>query len=391
MPTTFDGSKQNKYALFGSFWVCLWLVLVQILFFSILERHSKFVQIAMAAQARQQTGQDQTLFAQGLAEHVHLRLISCLQLSQAGGATVLDMGFLGPCSANSIWLSGTRVSQTLQTLNGLSWNATYTVLPPAGLIIAAWLCRILGSVAVILICLFLRLRDRTAAALLAHESARTEEIARISRQVGHDIRSPIGALAIVVRKSISPEEPAYKVASSAIVRMDSIVKDLLAGGVRKKTELTVAVSSFDANDLINRIVNEKKLSVRPEMSWRFSAGSLAGAFRISESDFERLVSNLIQNSVDATSSIAKPIIEIELQMTADEMIFAIQDNGSGIPEDVLLRILNGESLSFGKSSGHGLGLSSARKLAESVGGRLEIWSKPGEGTRVSVFTPLVLS
>ena len=63
----------------------------------------------------------------------------------------------------------------------------------------------------------------------------------------------------------------------------------------------------------------------------------------------------------------------------------IADNGPGIQDAIKLRLF--EPYFSTKESGTGLGLSIVRKTVEEQGGRLEVTSSPGAGTRITVDLP----
>ena len=74
-----------------------------------------------------------------------------------------------------------------------------------------------------------------------------------------------------------------------------------------------------------------------------------------------------------------------------ELLIEVSDRGSGIPPEELPRIFErfyrGEDPP--EESGSGLGLAIAKTTAEAHGGRVEAESHPGEGTRVSLYLPLI--
>jgi len=76
-------------------------------------------------------------------------------------------------------------------------------------------------------------------------------------------------------------------------------------------------------------------------------------------------------------------VKITLRRDGGRMVsVAVQDNGHGIPEDVLPRIF--EPHFSTRTSGSGLGLAISRRVIESWGGTIEISSAEQKGTRVVI-------
>jgi PAS domain S-box-containing protein len=64
---------------------------------------------------------------------------------------------------------------------------------------------------------------------------------------------------------------------------------------------------------------------------------------------------------------------------------AVEDEGHGIPDDVRARIF--DPFFSTKEHGTGLGLAMVRQIVEGCGGWVEVWSRPGEGSRFDVWLP----
>ncbi len=71
----------------------------------------------------------------------------------------------------------------------------------------------------------------------------------------------------------------------------------------------------------------------------------------------------------------------------------VEDRGPGIPEEslphVFERFYRVDKSRKRERGGTGLGLSIAKTIVEAHGGRVEAWSRPGEGTRMSLYLPLL--
>lgn len=98
----------------------------------------------------------------------------------------------------------------------------------------------------------------------------------------------------------------------------------------------------------------------------------------------RVVINLVRNAYQACD--AGCAIRVELSAPdEDSRLIAIVDDGPGIPADKLEEIMT--PFFTTKEKGSGLGLALARQIVEQHGGRLELASTVGEGTRVAVTLP----
>jgi cell cycle sensor histidine kinase DivJ len=104
----------------------------------------------------------------------------------------------------------------------------------------------------------------------------------------------------------------------------------------------------------------------------------------------QILINLVSNAIRFTDRGGK--IAVGASVDAGSITFVVEDNGVGINEDDLARV--GEPYFQARASydrrhgGTGLGLSIVKGLIRLHGGELDIRSRVGEGTRVSVRLPI---
>ena len=101
--------------------------------------------------------------------------------------------------------------------------------------------------------------------------------------------------------------------------------------------------------------------------------------------FQRLISNIINNGMDSIESVGEINVLLEIKNEFIEIL--IKDNGCGIPVDILPEIKRAR-FTYNKKSGSGLGLHHANEYLKTVGGELLINSEPRKGTIVTVRLPL---
>ncbi len=100
--------------------------------------------------------------------------------------------------------------------------------------------------------------------------------------------------------------------------------------------------------------------------------------------------NLLINAAQAIEEGAAERNEISIatRATEDEVLVEISDTGSGIAPENLERLFDPFFTTKSSSGGSGLGLSICYNIVSSFGGRIEVESKPGMGSRFTVRLPI---
>ena len=105
----------------------------------------------------------------------------------------------------------------------------------------------------------------------------------------------------------------------------------------------------------------------------------------------QMILNLVSNSLNHMPNGGQ--ITLELKATRNHIMIIVEDNGTGIPTDVLINVFNGYNrnaeLSEGKFTA-GLGLSVADAVAKIHGGTLIIESRENVGTKVIAQIPRII-
>jgi signal transduction histidine kinase len=104
-----------------------------------------------------------------------------------------------------------------------------------------------------------------------------------------------------------------------------------------------------------------------------------------EMQLQQVLMNLCLNARDAMPKGGRLRVRTLKCSAADEVCLSVEDNGEGIPEDLQQRIF--DPFFTTRERGTGLGLAMVRQIVERVGGRVTVWSRPGEGSRFDVSLP----
>lgn len=210
------------------------------------------------------------------------------------------------------------------------------------------------------------------------ELEHSRKMGQMSRQVAHDIRSPLTALNVLLKSASGMSEDQKKMLVTVVDRINGIADDLLC-----KTKSPGSVGQ-PVGKLLDEIVDEKKtlLHLRPHIQIISQISSDANDRCIQASDFKRVISNIINNSIEALHATGGKVI-LKTQRQATGLLIEISDDGPGIPEPVLNQLKSGKSVTT-KSSGNGLGLYAAFNVVRSWGGKINIFSGSDVGTRVII-------
>lgn len=206
----------------------------------------------------------------------------------------------------------------------------------------------------------------------------TEAQKLLAAQVAHDIRSPLSFLNIVFNIPEKLNENA-EAAKKAISRLNEIAESLLQRFREPEQIANGRLSKFNIQTCVQDILLEKAAQlagIQTECLFEGDQFVLGDAV-----EFRRLVSNILNNSIEALSSEGKIRIS---GIACNDGTLEIQfiDNGRGMSPDVLAKA---GQLGFSSGKvGTGLGIYSARKAVEHWGGKLEITSQVGTGTEVTI-------
>lgn len=231
-----------------------------------------------------------------------------------------------------------------------------------------------------------------------------EEMSKLARSVSHDIRSPLAALAMVVTQLRDIPENQRILIRNSVNRIQDIANTLLSKGrfhfensnhqntSHQTTHHKMEVELLET--IIESIISEKRTQFREFQDIEIESCLLDsyGHFaEVNSSDVKRIISNLVNNSVEAMPNRrGKVYVGIDVEAsTPTKVVIFIKDNGKGIPK-FLTDKLGKEIVTHGKdgiSSGNGIGIFESIKAMEKMSGNLTISSQEGVGTDIYLTFP----
>lgn len=233
------------------------------------------------------------------------------------------------------------------------------------------------------------------------ETGKMASIGELAAGIAHEINNPV---AIMVEEAgwigdLLEEEEFSQ--SENLVEFKRALAQINTQGKRCK-EITHKLLSFarktDAtlkdvqlNDLINEIVSlSSQMAKYNKVTIETQLQKTLPYITISPSEMQQVLLNLINNALDAMEKTGGKI-EISTKISEVEeghIVVIVEDNGPGIPEANLMRIFDPFFTTKPVGKGTGLGLSICYGIINKMGGKIDVQSRIGKGTRFRIWIPI---
>lgn len=246
------------------------------------------------------------------------------------------------------------------------------------------------------------IREKEEAQKRAEEADR--EKSRFLARISHEIRTPLngvrGMSFLLERTPLSTDQRRYvQSISTATQTMQQITNDILEYSRLEENRITFESVPFHLDDVLENCVSiEQYLVQQKELDFRITEeANIPKRFIGDPTRLSQILINLMNNAVKFTEhgSITLSIASKDKAETSCTLIVNVSDTGIGMSKEQLNTIftpfVQANETIHRKYGGSGLGLSIVKELVEKMQGKLEVESKPGEGTRFSVSLPMQLN
>lgn len=218
---------------------------------------------------------------------------------------------------------------------------------------------------------FIKMKERIQKQI----SERTQMLAGVS----HDLRTPLTRMRLQL--AMLPETPDNKEFIEDIGEMEKMLDGYLAFVSGEGSEKNTFV---DMNELILSIINKFR---NTKAMIRYSTNDQVSAIQGREQALKRALTNIISNAFNYGKTIA-----VGLESNNNRLEVTVDDDGPGIPvekrEDVFKAFYRIDESRNKETGGVGLGLSIARDVITSHGGKIELADSELGGLRVLISIPL---
>lgn len=221
------------------------------------------------------------------------------------------------------------------------------------------------------------------------QMSRAEHLAtlgELAAGLAHEIRNPLAGIAGVIEiigRDLPKESPARSVLKdvrSEVLHINKIVSELLEIARPKQPEFRRADVNSTAEHAV--MFATEQASSRG-VSIELTKDPAPVVIEHDAGQIHQVLLNLLLNGVQACEEGGK--VAVQVAQTDELVQLTVVDSGKGIPPELLGNIFR--PFFTTKGNGTGLGLSLARRMVEGHGGKIEVTSWMGKGSRFVVVLP----
>ncbi|MDP4159946.1 MAG: PAS domain S-box protein [Bacillota bacterium] len=214
--------------------------------------------------------------------------------------------------------------------------------------------------------------DITEQKLLEQEMARLDRlnlVGQMAAGIGHEVRNPMttvrGYLQLLSsKKEVSEYKETFDLMIEELDRANSIITNYLSVANNKIIELEMA----KINEIVENILPLMKSNATLNDIYIDTEIEEVSEIPLDKKEINQIIINLVQNAIQATPY--KGIVKIRTYENEEEVVFSVQDEGKGIPKEMLEKI--GTPFFTTKENGTGLGLAVCYSIAQRHNAKIDI-------------------
>jgi signal transduction histidine kinase len=229
---------------------------------------------------------------------------------------------------------------------------------------------------------------RLAEALGAANAAKDHLLAAVS----HDLRTPLNAVigwANLLRRGALDETQAagaLETIEKNALAQERLISDLLDHSRIAGGKLRLKLRPVEPWFLLEEVVESLRPAALAKRIHLRLSGDRAGLIRADPDRVRQILWNLVSNALRFTPTGGH--ITLTLEATVADVTVRVQDDGPGVPPELLPHVFERYRQSPDAKGGLGLGLAIARQLAEMHGGAIHAGNaEPEGGARFDVVLP----
>jgi len=224
-------------------------------------------------------------------------------------------------------------------------------------------------------------------------------LGRFSAGIAHEVKNPLAItlggleyLEYKIGKSDPDKQEAIQKSKEAVLRADTILKDLMHFASPSKLELEYVSPEALVDEIAALFKYKAPLKINIQLDLKKENAYILA----DKNQIQQVILNLLLNSCEAMShggdiAIKTYVAAIDNSVFGKNPVCVIEicDNGEGIPNEILSKIFEPFFTTKRDGKGTGMGLAIAKTIIDNHKGDLTFQSEAGKGTVARIILPLV--
>ncbi len=212
-------------------------------------------------------------------------------------------------------------------------------------------------------------------------SSRLAALGEMAAGVAHQIRNPLGVMKVSAEMlrddfQVVDDEANYQRLTHMMINeidtLNIVIRNLLDFARPREIQKTMC----SIHEVVRCSLESLPLDKYPDLEIKMLNLEDIPDYLMDKSLIEQVISNLVLNAIQASSSDGK--IQISAAVKQGHLHIAIRDWGCGFDKNIRKQIFN--PFFTTKSTGTGLGLSIGHRIIEQHNGTMDVFSEPGNGS-----------
>jgi len=214
----------------------------------------------------------------------------------------------------------------------------------------------------------------------------------IARRLAHEIKNPLTPIQLsaervqnkIINKLNEADKELLNKSTNTIIKQVDALKLMVnefAEYSRTPSVVRKTINIAELIDEISYLYSDNNIEIKKNYPKKIKE------IKIDENKFRQVLVNIFDNSKAATENIKNPKIIITVKNNKKSIMLKIEDNGIGIPTEIIDKIY--EPYVTSKKTGTGLGLAIVNKIIEEHSGNIEIKNTKPNGVCILITLPLM--
>ncbi|NNE56189.1 MAG: GHKL domain-containing protein [Flavobacteriales bacterium] len=212
---------------------------------------------------------------------------------------------------------------------------------------------------------------------------------RLAQLIAHEIRNPLSNIDLAVDQMRNIEElekEDREVYFDIVKRNSTRINDLISQILDSSKPATLNVEVCRVKDLIAQVIDlTRDRSKLLKVDLQTEIQDESAEIQVDKEKLTVALVNIMTNAMEAMEATAKPKLVIAVLLTADRVIFSIEDNGKGMSPEQQKMIF--EPFFTGRRGGKGLGMTLTHNVILAHHGTIDLESAEGKGTTFFISVP----